>query len=343
MTGLGVDSSKIVGSHQCIDCHRAEFHRWSKSYHGGKGFDALRGSPKSSHYAEAVGVEFTKVTQEGLCIKCHATVQEVAGQTRVLPNVSCETCHNPSGGDDGWLNGHAVYGPNGTRRADETADHFKSRRDRCDEAHQLRSDKTYDLIKRCAACHIPSHEELYEAGHDHSAGSYEFVTKALGEVRHNFTLDQSDNAEVSSIWLSPREGGEKRTAAGRKRLMYVVGYLVDLEVSLANLSTTTDVETDFAVDLADRIVDGFEDGPEEFLDSLDETELPMMEEIFDLIEPIYEKIDDDGVEEFSDEDLAHCLEVSKSLATLTRQFAEKHADEDSLREIEEPERPEDYE
>ena len=53
-------------------------------------------------------------------------------------------------------------------------------------------------------------------------------------MRHNFHIDQTKNAEVSSLWLNPvgANAGKNHSAANRKRQMYVIGILAELETRL---------------------------------------------------------------------------------------------------------------
>jgi len=58
------------------------------------------------------------------------------------------------------------------------------------------------------------------------------VRWSQGVVRHNFALDQSNNAESPSLWLKPLPARPGRDPENRKKLMFVAGQLADLEVSL---------------------------------------------------------------------------------------------------------------
>jgi len=58
----------------------------------------------------------------------------------------------------------------------------------------------------------------------------------MGEVRHNFFVDRTTNADAPTLWME-RSGGN---AANRQRVKFVVGAMVQLEVTLRYRATATD-------------------------------------------------------------------------------------------------------
>ena len=104
------------------------------------------------------------------------------------------------------------------------------------------STDVYELAKACYQCHVVSHEGLVSQG-GHKTGRYDFewVTWSQGEVRHNFHLNPRHNAAAATLWTDSawHKGGNRRTAAARHRVMYVVGQLVDIEISLRNRARAT--------------------------------------------------------------------------------------------------------
>ncbi len=329
----------VVGQFQCVDCHRSEYVRWSNSKHATRAFDLLRVTESSREYAEAMGIEPAEIAKSSICVQCHATPQHDAnGRPHVIAGISCEACHNPAGGEQGWLNRHAVYGPTGTRRDEEARQHRQERFEFCNRAGQLRSSDTYELAKRCFECHIVGNEKLVnEAEHPSASRGFEFAEKSLGEVRHNFHLNQQVNAEVSTLWTDPMWQGAGRTAAGRKRLMFVVGALVDLELSLRNLARATDEDGDYFEEMAERVIDAYELLEDDILGEV-EVELPLVEQALEAVEELYEKIDD---EEFSlGEDKPACLAAAEAVSRAAREFARTH-DGSKLSDLEEPETPQD--
>lgn len=328
------EANHIIGSRQCVDCHVEEYRVWKKSRHANGTFNVLY-DPKALKYAEELDIEPADIDKDSLCLNCHATVQNVPEkQSRVLAGVSCESCHNAAGGEDGWLNFHASYGVNGFTRQEETSGHRKTRQDYCVKSGQLGSSQIYEMARRCFGCHIVGNEELVIAGHKSaSGGSFEFAKKSLDDsVRHNFHMNQQENAEVSTLWLNPLESKQERTTGGRKRVMFVIGQMADLSVSLENLAKATDEDEDYFADMSERIIDAYEKLLEDVAEELEE-ELPLLQEVLDECEPIYTKLDD---EEFSlDDDKPLCIAAAKIIDEAAKKFAAKH-DGSMLSDIDEP-------
>lgn len=324
------DPNRIEGHAKCVDCHKTEVRALLASKHATRAFDLLRTAPTAKDYAEKLGIAPQDIARNSLCVNCHATPRrdEASGRLTVLPSVSCEACHNPAGGASGWLNAHAVYGPTGTRREQESAAHYRQRAARCRDAGQLRSTDLYALAKRCFACHVVGDEKLAEAGHDHGNG-FELAAKTSGEVRHNFLLDPRVNAEAPTLWTDPLHHGAGRNAAGRKRVMFVVGQLVDLETSLRSLATAT-AEGDFSDLLVGRIEDAYELLSEDLLDEAKNTDLPEVKQAVAAVEPVWKKLDDDG---FSPDDRQLYRDAAERVAQAAREFAQR--DGNNLVEIDE--------
>ena len=324
-----VDAKKVEGHQKCVDCHQVELKSWLMSKHSHLAFDLLRTAPTARQYAEKLGIKTQDIASKSVCIKCHGTAVEDFTGRRVIAGVSCEACHNPSGGESGWLNIHAIYGSRASKRQDETKSHYQARANGCRKAGQLRSSDLYALAKRCFACHVVDDEQLAEAGHDHG-DKFELVSKMLDDkVRHNFMLDPTSNAEVATLWLQSRQVPAGRTAQGRKRVMFVVGQLVDAEISLSNLAKATE-ENDFTDIMIDRVEDVLELLSEDLLDELEETELPSIEGFVTAVEPVWEKLDDDG---FDSEDRHLYLETAKAIAIIATNFANR--DGSTLAELDE--------
>jgi hypothetical protein len=322
-----LDASRVEGHFKCVDCHKQEVKAWLQSKHATRAFDMLRTAETAQEYAEKLDIRPADIATKSMCVHCHATPTRTStGLHDVINGVSCESCHNASGGDDGWLNSHAVYGPIGTRRGQESAAHYARRRESSSKAGQLRSSDLYGLVKRCYQCHVVGDETLAEAGHDHGEG-FEFVAKASGEVRHNFFLEPSLNAAVATLWTDPMHHGAGRQAAGRKRVMFVVGQLVDLEVSLRNLATASE-ENDFTDMMQDRIEDALETLAEDLLEELEDTELPLVREATDAVTPVFESLDDDG---FQPEEKESYIQAADRVGSAARRFAER--DGNGLTEI----------
>jgi len=249
---FSLDPHRVEGPGKCIDCHRSESLATAASHHATKTFDMLRSGDlgkDSRKIAEKLDLPSSTLATKSICIECHATPQvDQEGRHRVLPGVSCESCHGAAGGDDGWLNSHAVYGPEGTRRETESEEHFRWRTERSAQAGQFRSADSFQLARACYQCHLVGHERLVNTG-EHPSGSevFEFVAWSMGEVRHNFHIDQNTNAMASTLWADPlwRPGQRRGKPEEHVRIMYVSGQLAKLVVSLNNRALAQE-EGDFA-------------------------------------------------------------------------------------------------
>lgn len=324
-----VDASRIEGHAKCIDCHALEVKAWQASKHATRAFDLLRTAPTSREYAERLGIRPKDIARNSICTTCHATRQrDDSGRLKIISGVSCEQCHNASGGEDGWLNLHASYGPRGTRRSDESLEHFTRRAAAGDAAGQFRSSNAYYLVKRCFECHVVSNEALAEAGHDQGDG-FDFLARALGEVRHNFFLTPQTNADVATLWTNSLHHGTGRTAAGRKRVLFILAQLIDLETSLSSLATATD-ENDFSDLMIERIEDAWGLLAEDLLEELEQTEIPEVVEATKAVAPVLEKLDDDG---FAPEDAKLYLDAAQVVRKAAQRFGKRNGNQ--LAEIDE--------
>jgi hypothetical protein len=241
-----VDAANVIGHERCGKCHASEVGAWSGSSHAKKSYNLLS-HEKAPAFAKALGV--TGNLAQSVCGDCHATKQA----DTVIQGVSCESCHGASGPErsiKGWFSIHSYYGKDLKDRKKETEDHYKKRIAASHATGMNSSSHLYELAKNCLSCHTVPNEKLVNAGHPTSS-RFELVEWAQGEVRHNFQIDQTVNAKSPSLWLDPHWNGKGRTSANRKKLMYVVGQLVDLEVSLRSRATAT--EGDFATVVGRRI------------------------------------------------------------------------------------------
>lgn len=241
------DPARTMGAKSCIRCHRSEYLGWltTKHYQSGKKIAEFAGNTEK--YAKELGI-----TQETLgasvCASCHVTPQtDGQGKIEVISGVSCESCHGGSGGQDGWLNRHAVYGPNVTRFANETQEHRDERIQFCEEKGMVRAANEYAIAKNCVQCHIVSNEKLVNAGHPAGSEGFEVVGWSIGESRHNFHEDQSVNAKGPSLWQAvvKLETGTAGDIAARKRIKFIVGNLVNLETSLAAIANAKEGDSDY--------------------------------------------------------------------------------------------------
>jgi formate-dependent nitrite reductase cytochrome c552 subunit len=206
-----VDHSKIVGPEKCADCHKQESAAWMEMKHF-KTFNELHRRPEAKEIATKL--EILNIKTEGACMDCHYTVSESSG--RAIAGVSCESCH---GAAADWITVHNEKG----RKQEAAGLGFIS------------PTNIYKLASNCFSCHTVPNEKLVNQG-GHQAGSpIELVAWTQGEVRHHFK-SSSDNAEATPE---------------RKRMLYVVGRVVDLEYSLRGVANATEKAT-YAVSMARR-------------------------------------------------------------------------------------------
>ncbi len=306
----GLDPKRVMGARACLNCHPSESLTLINSAHSASHLK-LRGA-KAKEYAEALGLK-KPASQSTACVKCHATPRiSFTGSVEVVSGVSCESCHGESGGEDGWLNAHAVYGPNGTTPESETKEHRETRLKRIDKAGMVRSSHIAGLANKCFGCHSVTNAALVNAGH-RTGGGFEFVGRTIGEVRHNFHIDQLKNADEPSLWASRHDGD----AAARRRVKFLVGILMDAQIAFATLSRIEDedvLDSDFPEQVLERA-----EPPLEYLEvSIEALEDDVPEQLETAFELIEEGVDADFAEEEGREALA---EVAEGLDELVKWFA----------------------
>jgi hypothetical protein len=218
-TGLHMDPAKVVGSAKCAECHKAEDNAWQHTHHFAT-FAALPKEKRAKEIADAMGLE-GGIRRNNTCLNCHFTVQNKEGAATPIAGVSCESCH---GAAKDWVTLHNDYGQGKTRET-EAADHKKKRHDDADAAGMVRKDRINLIAANCYSCHTVPNQDLVNKG-GHKAGSdFELVSWSQGEVRHDYLLNQSKNAEET-----PQ----------RKRVLYVVGQATDLEYALRGAQKITE-------------------------------------------------------------------------------------------------------
>ncbi len=241
-----MDPSKVEGYAACMKCHDPEIAAWKASRHEAN-FEKTLATDKAKDYAAKMGVAAASITQEGVCLNCHG--QKAAATANVsITGVSCESCHGPAGGKNGWLNSHSSYGAKGVTREMETPEHKKMRFETDDKEGMVRPAHMYELAKNCLGCHTAPDEKL-QTMTDHPKGSPEFELSSwvAGDVAHNLFLDPKKNAEAPTLWMADTG----LTVKDRKRLLYVFGQMADLNVSLRNLAGAAD-EDAYSTAMADR-------------------------------------------------------------------------------------------
>ena len=252
-TGDATELDKVVGHKACFDCHKSETAALLRTQHW-QSLQKLQAAPNSKVYAAKLEIDPARIAVADRCTTCHGTRQQTRHEgERVISSVSCESCHGPAGGEDGWLNRHAVYGVKGTKMDEETEEHRHARIEHCEQAGMIRASQLYQIAKNCLQCHMVPDERLVNQGGHKADYQFDLVGHSQGEVRHNFHLDPSQNAAAPTLF-SKRN---RQPKSERHRLMLIVGEMVELEMSLANLATvTTGQERDqFAKDMGRRAAD----------------------------------------------------------------------------------------
>lgn len=322
-----VPPEKIVGREKCTSCHKKELAAWSASSHGEDAWNLLDGS-KATDYATKLGIAKSDIKTSLLCTSCHGTQQKSSGTLTIVHGNSCESCHGGAGGPGGWLEIHCDYDGDGSGIKKEMAvllaevpDELPSRiAEACKQAGMNRAEDALGIAKNCLQCHIVPHEGLLDAGHP-SSEKFEFVEWNQGEVRHNFLLDQSKNSEAPSLWL---KRGKGRSAENRKRLMYVVGMLADLEVSLRARADVTNKKSELLDLASERILDRAED--------LDDLGLDALDDVMKIVKK-YELDDDDVVEEFTSKDKETFTAAADAVMKAAQEFLQANKDGDKLDDI----------
>lgn len=208
---------KTAGADACGECHASEFAAWKQSTHFAT-WSTMHRNAKAKEIAKKMG--YTKgIKRNDLCLTCHYTSRLVNDSAKPFAGVSCESCHGPA---QDWINVHNDYGGKDFNIDNETPQHKARRLESCDEAGMLRSVQVYSIAKNCYSCHTVPNESLVNIG-GHPAGSaFELVAWSQGEVRHNY-------------FYSPDQGN-REASADRRRVLFVVGHLTDLEFSLRALA-----------------------------------------------------------------------------------------------------------
>ncbi len=317
-----LDPQKVVGREACGKCHASELKAWSASSHATVSWELLS-DPKAADFAKALGIADPKAAGS-TCVQCHGT----PSATEVAHGNSCESCHGTAGGSDGYLKIHSDFGEGGTnfaelltQRKSESDEHYDTRMAACKKAGMNESTNVFAIARNCLTCHTVPNAELVAAKHP-TTEKFEFVEWSQGEVRHNFLLDQSTNAESPSGWL---DRGDGRTVEGRKSLAFIAGQLADLEVSLRNRAGVDSVKRNSLGDLAN----------ERIADAIKELSRMKSDEI-DAILELLGAIDDDSVEELTGDDESLYTGAADKIKAAAEDFVQKHRDGNDLPEVKIP-------
>lgn len=288
LTGASASPDKIVGPNECAECHKKETATWQNTNHFTT-FRELPNSDDAKKIADKMGIRRLKA--DSACLGCHFTEQEVQGNTKVIAGITCESCHAP--GKD-WYKLHSGF--SGKKEGQETPAEVAARWEKSEAAGMIRPKAIYTLAKNCFSCHLVPHEKLVNVG-GHTAGSkFELVSWSQGEVRHNLWYNKGkSNAEAD---------------AKRKRMLFVVGRVVELETALIGVSKATE-KKDYAVSMAKRA-----DRARKVIKSLAEKlpEAPELAEIYDVATTAKLKLNNEEA----------LVDVAGKIAVLGLKFTNNH-------------------
>src|SRR5579871_2201125 len=216
----------ILGPNACAECHKKEAVIWQKTHHFTT-FKDLPNNKDADTIAEKMGVK--RLKSESLCLNCHFTVQ---APDKVISGISCESCHS---GSKNWIKVHSEF--SGKKEGQETKAEIAARWEKSEAAGMIRPNNYYALAKNCLTCHVVPNEDLVNKG-GHAAGSaFELVSWSQGEVRHN-------------VWYN-KGASNPEAAQAIKRMLFVVGRIVELEASLIGTSKAT-TKDNYALKMATR-------------------------------------------------------------------------------------------
>ena len=221
---------KMEGPEECAECHRDEATIWRETHH----HNTFREMPRSED-AEKIAkkMKIKRIKSESLCLTCHFTNQTKGKVTEPIAGISCEMCH--SAGKD-WIKLHAEFSGN-KKKENETKKQAALRWKKSEKLGMIRPRQLYKLAKNCYGCHVVPQEKLVNVG-GHTPGSkFELVSWSQGEVRHN-------------VWYTEGKENKKATAA-RKRMMYIIGIIVEYETAIRAVGKATK-KADYAIKMAKR-------------------------------------------------------------------------------------------
>jgi hypothetical protein len=226
---LRLDPKQVKGPDTCGECHETSVNLW-KSTHHFTTYKDMPSSDKAREIAKKMGVKRVKSGSD--CLSCHFTSVEQDGKVTPVAGITCESCH---GAGANWIDVHSDFGGKDVKAENEVPAHKVERYKKSEAAGMIRPSNLYGVAENCYSCHTVPNEKLVNTG-GHPAGSkFELVAWSQGEVRHNKWYTDT-NTEAS---------------LDRRRVMFVVGKMLDLEYAYRGLAEATKKAT-FAVQMAKR-------------------------------------------------------------------------------------------
>jgi len=228
---MRLDPASVIGPDACGECHKSSVAAWKLTHHSTT-FKNLPRSKKAKEIAGKLGLK--RIKAESDCLTCHFTSVMDDGKAKPIAGITCESCHAAG---KNWVKLHSDYGGKGVTMETEAPAHKTERYVSSEAAGMIRPSRLYEVAANCYSCHTVPNEKLVNDG-GHTAGSkFELVSWSQGEIRHN-------------LWYG--NGKENKPAsAERKRLMFVVGLVVEAETSLRAVGKATQKKT-YAIKMAGR-------------------------------------------------------------------------------------------
>jgi len=214
------DPAKVSGPESCGECHKLEVEAWKLTTHF-KTMNEMHRRPEARDIAAKMNI--SRIKSESLCLNCHYTSKLIDNESQVIAGISCESCHGPA---KDWMDIHNDYGK-GFTKATEPAAHRTERLTRAIAAGMLNPANLYAVAANCYTCHIVTDEKLANVG-GHSAGSagFDLLSWSQGEVRHNI--------------LHTENKGNPEASPENKRMLYVVGSILEVEFSFRAVGRATE-------------------------------------------------------------------------------------------------------
>lgn len=226
---LRLDPTQVKGPDTCGECHEVSVNMWKNSHHFTTFKDMPR-SDKARDIAKKMGIKRVKSGSD--CLSCHFTSMDEGGKVKPVAGITCESCHSAGAN---WIDVHSDFGGKDVKAENEAPAHKVERYKKSEAAGMIRPSNIYGVAENCYSCHTVPNEKLVNEG-GHPAGSkFELVAWSQGEVRHNkWYTDTNTEASLE-----------------RRRVMFVVGKMLDLEYAYRGLAEATQKAT-FAVKMAKR-------------------------------------------------------------------------------------------
>jgi len=232
-SAVAMEPSRVLGVENCAECHEKENDVWSKTKHATSMKEISR-HKKTDALKDLLGLK--RITREESCARCHFTNAYIS-KKKALPGgeppkpelktvdaVSCEFCHGEA---KDWGPVHGDYGGKKVTKEMETAAHRADRIAKTKAGNLVGPKNMYLITKKCFSCHLLDDEKIANTKeHPIFTEHFEMVAWSQGDMRHN-------------LWYSD---GKKNVEAPieKRRLYYVLGKTVSLEMLLRALATSTE-------------------------------------------------------------------------------------------------------